>query len=133
MIKKMSCLILSLIMVLSLCACQKKSKDEQLLFTPFIMEVYKTHMNGAYYDTYPNKVFETDELFNLLNSASGEGPFNDNIEKQVYIIDMVNGIDYSTFTMYNNGKIELKYNFLFYSEFYLTEKQFNEVVKLLES
>lgn len=119
---------MSLIMILTLCSC---GQEEVLLRKPFTMDAYKTYMNGTYYHSFPDKVFNTDELFNKLNAASGTGPVDVTVQRIEYIIKMVNGGDFSTFTIYNDHSVHLEYNFLFSSTFYLTEAEYQDIQELL--
>lgn len=122
-------------LIISLSACgntSDKTNSDDLLKSPFIMEIHKTYINGAFYHSYPEKVFETDELFNLLNSASAEEPFEASRPAIRYHIEMVNGSDYTTYEIWSDGCVTMEYNFLNNSEFYLTESQYQSIVNLLD-
>lgn len=128
--KKVLALAICCILAFScLCSC---SKNEELLSSPFVMEAYETYMNGANIKNVPSKVFNTPELFNALNAADADSPFDVTNEATVYNIDMVNGNNYSKFTIWNNGKVQLLYNAIMGSEFYLTPEQYIKVINILE-
>lgn len=129
--KKIVAIILCVITSFTLLTGCNNSSQE-LLSSPFLMEAYKTYINGAYLHKTPDKVFNSDELFNLLNNATGEKPFEVPQVGIEYIIDMVNGSDYSTFNIWSDGTVTLNFNLLFDSEFYLTKAEYDAVIAVLE-
>lgn len=130
--RKISIFLLLMAMVLSLCGCSNNDANEEMLNGPFIMTAYETYLNGALKHTYPTKTFNTGELFYALNEASADEPFAVDFQKIVYIVKMTNnGDDYTSYVIWNDGYVEMKYNFLFDSTFCLTEKQYNKVIDII--
>lgn len=127
--KFMTVFIICVLFICSLSGCNR----EELLSSPFMMTVYPTYLNGAKVHSFPQKVFDNDELFTVLNFGNADEPFE--VDKPVlsYFIEMVNGSNFTNFEIWNDGTVSMSYNLLFGDEYYLSREQYNALVDIIES
>lgn len=127
-------LMVTLMIILTACSNNKLSQEEKEFYQEnFSMSVYSTTFNGSIIKDYPDKVFFDNKLFNILNSASGEQGFEVDELKIIYKIELYNGRNISEYIIYNDGTVDMSYNLLNKSYFYLTETQLNKMIELIKS
>lgn len=133
--RKILSIILLIVTICSLSACSNEETTDTLnsfYQDNFTMYVYKTTFNGSNINSYPSKVFKNNELFNVLNTATGEKSIKVDDLKILYKIALFNGQYMTEYYIYNDGVVDMSYNLINKNVFYLEEKQLDKLIEIIE-
>lgn len=133
--RKILSIILLIVTICSLSACSNEKTTDTLnsfYQDNFTMYVYKTTFNGSNINSYPSKVFKNNELFNVLNTATGEKSIKVDDLKILYKIALFNGQYMTEYYIYNDGVVDMSYNLINKNVFYLEEKQLDKLIEIIE-